>query len=119
MTAGLYDLTIEKGTDYTQVFTVRDSLRRPVDLTSYVGGCMDIRAAQATSSAILSFSTAASTMTLGGTLGTITIAAARAVTSAVVEDAGVYDLELTNDSGKTARYLEGTVTFVDEVTRSG
>ena len=115
MVAGKYDFIVEKGTDWNQTLTLRDSEHQLMNLTGY-DARMQIRSSQSASSTILEL-TVGSGLTLGGSTGTITINVGDSVTSAIDEDSGVYDLELIDTDGKVIRLLEGEVEFKDEVTR--
>lgn len=115
MTAGEYDFIIEKGARWNPTLTWKDSTGSAIDLTGY-SAKMEIRSSQAASSTIFSL-TSGSEITLGGAAGTIAIDVGAASTSAVVDDTGVYDLELTDGSSNVTRLIEGKVTFKDEVTR--
>jgi hypothetical protein len=114
MTAGLYNLYIEKGATYNRVLTWNDKDGNPINLTGF-SARLHIRKTKGSDTTILSLSIG-SGITLGGSNGTISILVAASVTAAIEESAGVYDLELVNGSEVT-RLLEGTVTFSPEVTR--
>ena len=115
MSATKQDLLIEKGATFNLVVTWRDEDNVLVNLTDYTAR-MQIRETIDSATPIVDL-TDGDGITLGGTSGTITITIDDAVTSAIVESIGVYDLELEDDSGFVTRLREGTVEFKGEVTR--
>jgi hypothetical protein len=56
-------------------------------------------------------------ITLGGTAGTIALAAVATATSAVEAGQYVYDLELVSGAGYVTRLVEGNFVVYAEVTR--
>lgn len=86
----------------------------PVDLTGY-SARLQARATYNTSSTVLSL-TSGNGITLGGTAGTITLAASATTTAAIPAAQYVYDLELVNGSTVT-RLVQGYLNVSAEVTR--
>ncbi len=115
--SGSYDFTIEKGTYWNRALSwTADSV--PVDLTGWTAH-MQVRPAYANqTSVVLADLTDGSGITLGGTAGTILLELTGTQTAALSFDTAVYDLYLTNPSGRPTRLLEGIVTLSDQVTAS-
>ena len=112
-----YNLEIQQGATLALVATWKDSAGTAVDLTGYTAR-MNVRETYASSTAILTLTTANSGITLGGATGTITLAATAAATAALTAPfSGVYDLELVSSAGVVTRLLEGVATVSPEVTR--
>ena len=113
MPAAKLNLTIEQGTTFTKRLTWRDKNKRPVSLTGYTSR-MQVRPTVTSAEVILELSTANNRITLA-TGGIIQIQLTPEETSAM--KAGVYDLELTDTSGRVTRLIEGKVSVSPEVTR--
>ena len=113
MPAAKLNLTVEQGTTFTKRLTWRDKNKRPVPLTGYTAR-MQVRPSVTSAEVILELSTANGRITLGAG-GIIQLDLTPAETSAL--KAGVYDLELTDISGRVTRLIEGKVTVSPEVTR--
>lgn len=105
MSAGNYDLTVEVGATLDVTFTwyTDEDATLPKDLTGY-SAAAQVRNTAGT--AVLSMSTTASTITLGGGLGTIRLIVPAATTAALTAGVGLWDLELTTGTTVT-RLLEG------------
>lgn len=86
----------------------------PVNLTGYTAR-LQARATYASGTAVLSL-TSGTGITLGGTAGTIDLAASATTTAAIPADQYVYDLELVNGSTVT-RLVQGYLNVSAEVTR--
>lgn len=115
MTAGIYDIVIEKGATWNPVITWKDSAGAAINLTGY-SARLQIREKVTSSSALVSL-TSSSGITLGGAAGTITPLISSTDTAALSFTTGVYDLELISGSGVVYRVLQGKVTVSPEVTR--
>jgi len=115
MPAGNYDIKCDQGATFSRVITWKNSNGTPIDLTNYTAR-MQVRANYPSSTVILNLTTENAGITLGGALGTITLAATATATAAIAADQYVYDLELITGSNVT-RVVEGTFTVNPEVTR--
>lgn len=113
MAAAKLNLTIEQGTTFEKRLTWRDKNKRPVSLTGYTAR-MQIRPSVAATEVILELSTSNGRIVIGAS-GTIDLKLTPAETSAL--KAGVYDLELTDASGRVTRLIEGKLNLSPEVTR--
>jgi hypothetical protein len=115
--AGSYDFTIEKGTYWSRALTWNVD-NAPQDLTGYHAH-MQIRTEYADQAG-----TVCADLTddedggiiLGGSAGTIQLILDGAQTGALTFTSAVYDLLLTDPTGKPTRLLEGVVTLSDAVT---
>ena len=115
MPAGNYDITCDQGATFSRVITWKNSNGTPIDLTNYTAR-MQVRANYPSSTVLLDLTTANGGITLGGALGTITLAATATTTAAIAADQYVYDLELITGSNVT-RVVEGSFTVTPEVSR--
>lgn len=111
---GYLDLECWQGADfdYQLTWTVSGSA---VNVTGY-GARMQVRQTVDSTAVVLSL-TAGTGITLGGTAGTITIAANSTATAALTDGQCVYDLELVSGAGYVTRLVEGNFTIYPEVTR--
>lgn len=114
MAAGSYSFLIEQGATFDLVLTwkIDDVL---VNLTGYAAR-LQARTDVHSASTIFSL-TSGSGITLGGALGTITIAQDATTTAALPDGTYVYDLELQASSGVVTRLVQGSVVISPEVTR--
>jgi hypothetical protein len=114
--AGLLNITIEQGATFNPVFTWKDELGNPIDLSGF-SGRMHIRGEIEDVAPLLEITTANTYMVLGGALGTITLNVPASITAALDFDTAVYDLELESSGGDVTRLLKGSVGLSPEVTR--
>jgi hypothetical protein len=115
MTAGVYDFTIEAGADYTALLTWQDASGNPIDITGWTAEMM-IRTDYSSTTPLVTLSSG-SGISLGGTAGTIAIDIPAAETAPLAEGLAIYDLLLTDATGKPMRLIQGTVTISPAVTR--
>lgn len=115
MTAAQHDIVIEQGATFTLNLLWKDANDTPINLTGYTAR-MQVRHKFTDGTALVSFSTAAGTITLGGSAGTIAVSGLATLSNSLVRS-GVYDLELENAGGVVTRLVEGKVTIKPEVTR--
>ena len=126
MAAAKYNIEIERGADWSRIFTKKNSTTLvPFDLT----GCtarMHIREEIGAATILDTLTTENGRIVLvnrnnplgGVVLGGVKLIFPNAVSTAYVDwDAGVYQLELIYPSGIVERMLKGTVTLSAEVTR--
>ena len=119
MPAATYDILIEQGSVFTLDLVYKDADGVAINLTGFHAR-MQFRASYASPDpAVLSFSDADGTITLGGALGTIHVEAPATTTADVAIKKGVYDLELIPPSGEADafRLINGKVLVSLEVTR--
>jgi len=113
---GQVDIQINQGSDLDIMMTYKDPSDLAVDLTDWTAE-MDIRLKVDDATPIIELSTMNSRIVLGGVTGTINLLIDAADTEALSFKKGVYDLELTDTTGKVIRLIEGKVTLTTEVTR--
>lgn len=111
---GKYNITINQGSTFSEVYTWKDCDNTPYDLSSY-SAKMEVRES-ASSSAILTLNSGAE-ITLGGALGTITILVSATTTGALTAGDYKYDLELTSGAGIVTRLIEGSCTVSPQITQ--
>ena len=128
MLAGIYNVNIEQGADWTLDLTWKDDAGDPIDLTGYSARMM-VRSAYS-GIAVLTLTSTANEIVLGGALGTIQITATADQTTAIEIDykslvveqskpaqAMVYDIELEDEDGIVVRLLQGSAFIYPEATR--
>jgi len=115
MTAGLYNLTLEQGVDFSQVLVWSNS-GTAMNLTGYTAK-MQARKSADNPTAAISFTTADSTILITPLTGTIALKQTSTVLDAVQAGTYVYDLELTSAGGVVTRLIAGTLTLTASVTR--
>lgn len=116
MSAVTYNLVIDKGATFQQRFTWKDSDGAVINLTGYTAR-MHIRETIAAATTIVELTTENGRITLGGVAGTIDLEVAAAVTAAITQSSGFFDLEMVAPSGKVTRLVQGRVQFSPETTR--
>lgn len=104
------NIVIDQGTTFSTVITLADENGDAIDLTGYSANSQ-IRKHYSSSNS-QSFS-----VSLGGSLGTVTLSLTSTQTSNLVAGRYVYDVEVTSSSNVISRIVEGIVTVTPEVTR--
>lgn len=110
--AAVHNLYIDQGTDFNAEITIYDDNNSPWDLTGYTGTAK-IRKSYYSSTSIdfiVSFS-------LVRTNGTVILDLPSSVTSEMEHGRYLYDIVITNPSGKKTRVIEGIVTINPGVTK--
>lgn len=117
MAAGIYNITIEQGADFSLPLTWRDGTNTVVDVTGY-SARMQIRESYDSEDYIVSLTSSVNGgITLGGIAGTILVEIPAAVTAIMSQSAAVYDLEMVSSTGAVTRLVQGNVYVSREVTR--
>lgn len=117
MAAGIYNITIEQGADFSLPLTWRDGSNTIVNVTGY-SARMQIRESYESDDTIVSLSSAVDGgITLGGAAGTIVVSIPAAITSKMPYTSAVYDLEMVSVTGAVTRLVQGDVYISREVTR--
>lgn len=125
MTAGTYHIAVDQGATFRKTVTWKDGSGSAVNLTGY-SARMQVRPSFASTTVIVSATTANGKIALGGSLGTVSIVLSATETAALTvanpndfADAfvGVYDLELIAPNGDVTRLLQGSFIVNPEVTR--
>jgi hypothetical protein len=113
--AAYQDLYLDIGTDFTEEITLSDSYGNPYNLTYFTVNAM-ARTSYITSNVALQFVSTVS----DAANGIITISANNAVTSNVCpNNVGklVYDVLITDNTGRNTRVVEGQIYVSPSVTR--
>ena len=116
MSAGFYHFIIEQGATFKHTLTLKDSSDTVINLTGYSAE-MDLKKNQDDSSDVITLTVANSRITMGGGAGTIVLEISASDTTSFAVGDGVYDLEITDSSGKVDRILEGTYSIRGNVSR--
>ena len=114
MTAGIYDITIDQGSDYSLGLVLKDSLDVPMDLTGYSARAQ-IRPKKDSTTLTASFVCAINSPP---TDGAITVTLSNAVSADITAGTYYYDLEVyTPNDSYVQRLIEGKAKIRQEVTR--
>ena len=114
MISGRYNLTIEQGTTFNQVFTYLTG-STPVDLTGQTASLSISKKFFRSYVPFMNLTTENSKLTLGGALGTITATLSPSETFMFIDtDEYLYDLEIVNDN-TVSRLLRGKLIIVRNV----
>lgn len=117
MTAGIYNLTIEQGANFSRTITWLDADGIELDLSDYMARAQ-FRTSHTASTTVFELTTENSGIVLGGAAGTIALVSSAASTAVLTAPSyGVWDLELIDASGNVTRLLEGRYSITPEVTR--
>jgi hypothetical protein len=116
--APIRNLIIEQGTDWEEVFQIKDELGAVIDLTGYTFAGQARRVADPTATLVLTF-----TFTVDLGTNKVTVSVAKATTSAITvgptethpDSKFYYDYEATV-AGKRRRIQQGTLVIYRELT---
>ncbi len=117
MSAGFHHFIIEQGATFQKILTLKDSAGSVINLSGYSGAEMDLRLDSDSSTTVKTLTTANGGIVNGGSAGTLTLLISATDTASLTAGDGVYDLELTDASGKVDRLLEGTYSIRGNVSR--
>lgn len=109
--AAVKNLYVDQGTDFNAQITIYDDNNSPWNLTGYTGAAK-IRKSYYSSTSVdfaVSFAVARNT-------GTVILELTAAQTTSLEQGRYLYDVVLTNSSGKKTRVIEGIVTINAGVT---
>lgn len=117
MAAGKLDLIIEKGGKFTKHLEYKDKNKAAIDLTGYTAR-MQIRKNAQAASFILELTTENGRISITPLTGEIDLLITGADTAGITERGNaIYDLELVDAGSEPLKFLRGTVSFIEEVTR--
>ena len=117
MSAGYHHFIIEQGATFGQTLTLKDSSDALINLQGYAGGSMHLRENPDATDLFLDISTANGRMVLGGSAGTITLTVSATDTAGLTASDGVFDLEITSNTGVVSRLIEGTYSVRRNISR--
>ena len=118
----VFDLITDQGSTVNQVFTIKNSARKALDLTGYTAR-MQVRSWDRTTSNTVSTITAEYTtengyMTVNGAAGTVTLLVPPSDMAEFPAGTYQYDVEIESaDSGDTTRIIQGKFIVRPEVTK--
>jgi hypothetical protein len=123
MMRDVFHLEVTEGTDFTQSFLYADPCTQvPSDLTGFTAdmkikdngnGTYD---GYANPNVVLELSTANGGIVLGGTNGIVTIVLTNMQLTDTTWNRGVYNIVLTDMSGKKIPFLHGFITIISDTT---
>ena len=116
MAAGYHHFIIEQGATFKHTLTLKDPSGTLINLGGYSAE-MDLRKNQDDASDVISLTVANNRVAMGGSAGTITLEVSATDTSNLLVGDGVYDIDLTDASGKVDRLLAGTYSIRGNVSR--
>lgn len=109
--ASITNFALDQGSDFEAQVQVKDTLGTPRNLTNYTF------AAQMRRSFSSSTATTFTVTAVDLSIGRISLTLTNAVTSTLKAGNYVFDIEMTDPSGKKTRILEGQISVFSEVTR--
>lgn len=107
-TPGEFAIESRTNTAFSLTLTYEDSTGAPVPMSGW-SGLLEVKA-EPTGTAVMTFTTSNSTMTLGSADGSIVLAQGTAVTAAVAPGVYVYDLRLSASPSQPDVIVEGAWT---------
>ena len=109
--AAIKNLYIDQGTDFNAQITIYDDDNAPWNLTGYTGAAKIRKSYYSSTSVNFTVS-----FTAVRTTGTIILELSSSQTSALEQGRYLYDVVISNSSGKKTRVIEGIVTINPGVT---
>lgn len=116
MAAGYHHFIIEQGATFKHTLTLKDATGTVINLSGYSAE-MDLRKNQDDTSEVITLTVANNRIAMGGAAGTVTIEISANDTSSLQVGDGVYDIDLSDASGKVDRLLDGTYSIRGNVSR--
>jgi len=116
MTAGIYNFTIDQGTQFTTQIIWANSAGVPIDLTGYTAAMQLREQAASPNPSALNLTSSNGGITITPLAGELDILMTTAQTGALDARFYVYDLELTL-SGVVTRIIQGQITVSAQVTQ--
>ena len=108
------NIRIQKGTDWELEVTFLDEQGNAINLTGFTGKAQARTDYATTGTKICDFTVDITTPASGKFK--VSLSNANSDSTAITTASGIYDVELTDTAGKVERVLEGSVTFLGEVT---
>lgn len=117
----VHDLITDQGSTVNQVFTVKNSARRALDLTGYVARMQVRRFNQITRDPdiviVANYTTENGYLSVGGPSGTVTLLIPPSDMENYEAGSYVYDLEVESPESETTRIVQGKFIVRAEVTK--
>jgi len=117
----VHDLITDQGSTVNQVFTVKNSARRALDLTGYVARMQVRRFNRVTRDPeiviVANYTTENGYLSIEGSLGTVTLLIPPSNMESYEAGNYVYDLEVESPESETTRIVQGKFIVRAEVTR--
>jgi hypothetical protein len=115
-TAGIYNITMDQGAQWTLTVVYEDNNGNPIDLTGYTAK-MQLRKKFDSATSVLTLESPSSGIVITPLTGTISLTATTAQMLAIEGGIYVYDLEIAN-GGVVTRLIMGSATVRSEVTKN-
>lgn len=112
--AGIYNITMDQGAQWTLTVVYDNNSGTPIDLTGYTAR-MQVRPKFGSDNAVLTLSSPSSGIVITPLTGTLNLTATTAQTGDIDGGFYVYDLEISS-GGVVTRLMQGSVTVRDQVT---
>ena len=112
--AGIYNITMDQGAQWTLQVVYDNNNGTPFDLTGYTAR-MQVRPKFGSDNAVLTISSPSSGIVITPLTGTLNLTATTAQTGDIPGGFYVYDLEISS-GGVVTRLMQGSVTIRDQVT---
>ena len=114
-TTNNYDIIADQGASLIRAFFLKNSAKKPINLTGYIGR-MHIRESASSSVILQTLSTDSGNITIDPLLGRVDILIKPSETADLEAKTYVYDLELESESGEITKFMAGTLTIRAEIT---
>ena len=113
--SNVYDILVDQGATLNRALFLKDSAKRPIDLTDYTAR-MHIRDSVDSTNIIEILTTENEQIVLDELDGRVDILLTPAETAALVAKSYVYDLELESPEGDVTKIISGKLTVRAEIT---
>jgi hypothetical protein len=113
--SNVYDILVDQGATLNRALFVKDSAKKPIDLTDYTAR-MHIRDFVDSTNIIEILTTENDQIVLDGLDGRVDILLTPSETAALVAKSYVYDLELESPEGDVTKIISGELTVRAEIT---
>lgn len=111
-----YNLTIRKGSEFSEEITILDSNKNPISLDGYTAEMKIKSNNRSNATLVVELNSANNRINITGTSGLITLLLSSSETAAITyKGVGLYDLELVQGSSRK-QILSGTVSFIENIT---
>lgn len=111
-----YDIKLDQGSDFLITFVLKDSAKKPINLTGYKVA-MQIRKSATSAEAVDTLTTENGRIDVVPLEGRIVLKFPHSVTESISASTYVYDVEIISADDRITRILRGRVYVSAEVTR--